>query len=137
MHAWLQYYYCFNNHFQFSAPVLNSTVTITTAEYSKNGTLIQLSWMKSAPSASVYHVEVLGADPMQNPMASNYHQVSTSNTSIQLWLEYTEEFNVTILASNCVGNSTPVETTYRTGALDSACIMNSYSIEIQNERSRA
>ena len=101
-----------------TAPFLNSTMTITTAEHSENGTLIQLSWIESAATA-LYHVEVLPADPRQTQslMSNDYHDVTTSNTSLQLWLKYNEEFNITILASNCAGNSTPIESTYKTGKL--------------------
>ena len=39
----------------------------------------------------------------------------TSNTTIQFPFQYNQEYNVSVMASNCAGNSTPVEINIRIG----------------------
>ena len=39
----------------------------------------------------------------------------TSNTSIPLALHYDRDYNISVVASNCVGNSTPAEIHIRLG----------------------
>ena len=44
--------------------------------------------------------------------------VITFNTSIQLPLQYNKGYNVSVMASNCAGNSTPAEISMRVGKYD-------------------
>ena len=46
--------------------------------------------------------------------------ITLTNTSIQLPLKYNHDYNVSVTASNCAGNSTPVEISVRVGK----CIAN-------------
>ena len=39
----------------------------------------------------------------------------TPNTTIQLPLQYNQDYNISVMASNCAGNSTPVEISIRVG----------------------
>ena len=39
----------------------------------------------------------------------------TPNTTIQLPLKYNQDYNVSVMASNCAGNSTPAEIGIRIG----------------------
>ena len=39
----------------------------------------------------------------------------TSNTTIHLPLEHNQDYNVSVMASNCAGNSTPAEISVRVG----------------------
>ena len=43
---------------------------------------------------------------------------TTSNTSVQLPLQYNQEYNITVIANNCAGNSTPTEMSMRIGKHD-------------------
>ena len=51
----------------------------------------------------------------------------TSNTTIHLPLQYNQDYNVSVMASNCAGNSTPVDISVRVGTVvvnvDSAIII--------------
>ena len=40
---------------------------------------------------------------------------TTFNTSIQLPLQYNQEYNISVIANNCAGNSTPAEMNLRIG----------------------
>ena len=48
-----------------------------------------------------------------------------SNTSIQLFILHNQEYNISVVASNCAGNSTPAETTLRIG--------NCYMVTVGND----
>ena len=41
--------------------------------------------------------------------------LTTSNTTIKVPLHYNQEYNVTVIANNCAGNSTPAEMSMRVG----------------------
>jgi hypothetical protein len=39
----------------------------------------------------------------------------TSNTTVHLPLQYNQDYNVSVMASNCAGNSTPAKISIRVG----------------------
>ena len=39
----------------------------------------------------------------------------TSNTTIHLPLQYNQDYNISVMASNCAGNSTPADISVRVG----------------------
>ena len=41
----------------------------------------------------------------------------TSNTTIHLPLQYNQDYNVSVMASNCAGNNIPAEISVRVGKL--------------------
>ena len=45
----------------------------------------------------------------------------TSNTTIRLPLQHNQDYNVSVMASNCAGNSTPAEISMRIGKKISCC----------------
>ena len=65
-----------------------------------------------------------------SPLIDNNESGSTfitSNTTIHLPLQYNQDYNVSVVASNCAGKSTPVDISVRVGTVvvnvDSAIII--------------
>ena len=81
---------------------------------SKNGTVVTLEWLPAASDATL--VSDLTYTVVAFPsVVSLTSMLTTSNTSIQLFILYNQEYNITVVASNCVGNSTPAKTTLTVG----------------------
>ena len=57
---------------------------------------------------------IISVSPLINDNESE-STLMTSNTTIQLPLEYNQDYNITVMASNCAGNSTPAEISVRIG----------------------
>ena len=70
----------------------------------QNGTGIRLQWNSSA--SDVLNIKyIISITPLLN-MSSIF---TTLNDSIYLPLLAEQEYNVSVVASNCAGNSTPIE----------------------------
>ena len=48
--------------------------------------------------------------------------LTTSNTTIKVPLHYNQEYNVTVIANNCAGNSTSAEMSMRVGKYTCNCL---------------
>ena len=57
---------------------------------------------------------IISVSPLINDSKSESIFI-TSNTTIQLPLQYNRDYNVSVMASNCAGSSTPVEISVRVG----------------------
>jgi hypothetical protein len=98
-----------------ASPVfLNHSLMVTNG--STNGTAVMLEWLSAASDATVTMVSDLTYTVLiYPPMISPKSLFTTSNTSIQLFILYNQEYNITVVASNCAGNSTSAITTLRIG----------------------
>lgn len=64
---------------------------------------------------------IISISPLINDNESEF-TLMTTNTTIQLPLQHNQDYNISVMASNCVGNSTPAEISMRVGkALAIAC----------------
>ena len=77
--------------------------------------LMKIKWN---PVSEVDHYIISISPPIENGTI-----VTTSNTTIQLPLVYNKGYNVSVMASNCAGNSTQVGINIRIGNVktESAC----------------
>ena len=50
-----------------------------------------------------------------SPPTGETSTLITSNTSIEVPLHYNQDYNISVIAMNCAGNSTPVKTNIRRG----------------------
>ena len=57
---------------------------------------------------------IINLSPLINDSESVFTFI-TSNTTIHLPLQYNQDYNVSVVASNCAGNSTPAEISMRVG----------------------
>jgi CCR4-NOT transcriptional regulation complex NOT5 subunit len=74
--------------------------------------LMKIQW--NAAALADHYIITLSSVNNDNESAST---VVTSNTTIHLPLQYNQDYNVSVMASNCAGNSTPVEISVRVGKL--------------------
>ena len=72
--------------------------------------LMRVHW-KAAALADHY---VISLSPLINDNESELTFI-TSNTTIDLPLQHNQDYNVSVMASNCAGNSTPVKIGVRVG----------------------
>ena len=74
--------------------------------------LMEVHW-NAAALADHY---IISLSPLTN---DNYNESKstfiTSSTTIHLPLQYNQDYNVSVMASNCAGNSTPAKITVRVG----------------------
>ena len=84
------------------ADVLNVTL-----EWNNKSDPMHPGW---ASEISNYTITVYPSEEA-NPWSIFY----TNNTSIPLALHYDQDYNISVMASNCVGNSTPAEIYIRLG----------------------
>ena len=49
------------------------------------------------------------------PLLNSESTFTTTNTTFQLSMSYNEDYNISVFASNCAGNSTPVITSVYAG----------------------
>jgi hypothetical protein len=80
----------------------------------KNGTAVVLEWLPTASDTSLVS-ELTYIIVVFLSVVSPTSVFTTFNTSIQLFILYDQEYNITIVARNCAGNSTPAKTTLRIG----------------------
>ena len=74
-----------------------------------HGVAIMLGWTSSNASvADSYIVNI-------SPPIESVSTFTTPNTSIQLFIQYNEEYNISVVATNCAGNSTPTHTNVKIG----------------------
>ena len=72
-----------------------------------NNSMIRISW-NLVDTADNYIISI-------SPSVESGSTFTTSNTSIQLPLIYNTVYNISVVASNCAGNSTPTYITITTG----------------------
>ena len=72
-----------------------------------NTTLIRIQW-GSIDSAEHYQIDV-------SPTVMSASTSISKNTSILLALLVNREYNITVVASNCAGNSTPARISIKIG----------------------
>ena len=53
-----------------------------------------------------------------SPPIASVSTFTTANTSIQLFILYNQDYNVSVVATNCAGNSTPTETNVKFGKMN-------------------
>ena len=63
---------------------------------------VPLEWDSNVNLATTFIVEIMSIELGESPM---YY--ITPNTTLQLPVVYNQEYTVTVLANNCIGNSTP------------------------------
>lgn len=97
---------------KYTEPLASPTITnesITIVSGDSHGIAIGLEWTSS--DATIVDSYVINVSP---PIAS-VSTFTTVNTSIQLFILYNQEYNISVLATNCAGNSTPTETDVKIG----------------------
>ena len=74
--------------------------------------LMKVQW--NSVTMAEHYIIGISPDPLisYNESASTF---ITSNTAIHLPLQYNQDYNVSVMASNCAGNSTPAEIHVRVG----------------------
>ena len=78
-----------------------------------HGVAIMLEWTSSNASvADSYIVNI-------SPPIESVSTFTTANTSIQLFIQYNQEYNISVVATNCAGpgNSTPTHTDVKIGKI--------------------
>lgn len=93
-----------------SPVILNHS--LIAANGSENGTAVTLEWISN--DAALVH-DVAYTVTVFYSAASPMSVFTDSNTSIQLFIRYNKEYNISVVASNCAGNSTPAKATLRIG----------------------
>ena len=64
-----------------------------------------------------------------SPLINDESTFITSNTTINLPLRHNQDYNISVMASNCAGNSTPAEISARVGK-------HYYSLTVYNNMHR-
>ena len=72
-----------------------------------NTTVVMLQW-NIVESSDRYIITI-------TPSVQTNSTFTTGNTSIQLHFLYNQEYSISVIASNCAGNSTPTHITIRIG----------------------
>ena len=74
-----------------------------------HGIAISLEWIPTDDTmVESYVINV-------SPSIASMSTFTTSNTSIQLFILYNQEYNISVVATNCAGNSTPTGTDIKIG----------------------
>ena len=84
----------------------------STSQMSFTPDLMKVQW-NTAALADHY---IIYLSPLINDNESESIFI-TSNTTIHLPLQYNQDYNVSVMASNCAGNSTPAVISVRVGKL--------------------
>ena len=72
--------------------------------------LMKIQW-NPAPLADHYIIDVFPLINDNKPEST----FTTPNTTIHLPLQHSQDYNISVMASNCAGNSTPAEISVRVG----------------------
>ena len=91
-------------YYSTDPPLAPSGVMITHGHYSKTGPSIYITWIASR-WADNYTIEVT---PPVQIMPGQMSQYFTTNTSLQLMLEYNVSYSINITALNCVGSNSTI-----------------------------
>jgi hypothetical protein len=75
--------------------------------------LMKVQW-NAAALADHYIINIIFLSPLIN-VNESISTFVTSNTTIHLPLQYNQDYNVSVMASNCAGNSTLAEISMRVG----------------------
>ena len=70
---------------------------------------VRLQWNCSDVTANRFMIFIT------TPVHAGSELFTTSNTSIYLPVIYNQDYDVSVVASNCAGNSTPAEISFRIG----------------------
>ena len=93
-----------------AAPILNPNVTLMINEYQISWIVLQISWQKHIFSTQYFvHVYSSSINDVGSRTASTY------NNSVSLLLPYDSDYNITLVARNCMGSSVPVSTLFTVG----------------------
>ena len=74
----------------------------TKSNASATASFVSLEWEPNVNLATTFIVEIMSIELGESP---KYY--ITPNTTLQLPVVYNQEYTVTVLANNCIGNSTP------------------------------
>ena len=91
-------------NFIISADPPNSPMNLKQAIQESSGDIVLL-WNSLTSDLVDYYIITV------SPLTDSESTFTTPNTSIQLPVLYNQEYNVSVVASNCAGNSTPAEIT--------------------------
>ena len=86
-------------------PEFNGSITVDELSNEDNCYSVNVSWKTIIPIIDEQYIIVI-TPPVES--GSNF---TTSNTSIILYVLYSQEYNISIVASNCAGSSARVTTT--------------------------
>ena len=89
------------------SPVIRNE-SITRGSGDDRGITIGLEWTSSDVTIDSYVVNV-------SPPIASVSTFTTSNISIQLFILYNQVYSISVVATNCAGNSTPTETDVKIG----------------------
>ena len=89
-------------YYSIDPPLAPSGVMTTHEQYSKTGASIYITWIASR-RADNYTIEV--TPPVQIMPGQMSQYFTTTNTSLQLMLEYNVNYSINITAQNCVGST--------------------------------
>ena len=89
-----------------AAPTLDRNVTLSIKDYEKQWIVLGMSWSKHTfpTQYSVYLRSI-----RESRMTSTY------NNSVTLLLSYNAEYNISLVARNCMGSSVPVSIPFTVG----------------------
>ena len=90
-----------------SPAIINRSLITTNSR--ENGLIVVIEWESS--DATMVDDYII----MISPPIASVSVLTTSNTSFQFFVLYNQECNVSVVANNCAGSSSPAETTLRIG----------------------
>ena len=89
--------------FMQAAPLLDPNVTLTINEYKITWIELQIKWRRHTfPTLYFVHVYSTSINNHESRMTSTY------NNSVTWLLPYNSEYNISLVARNCMGSSVPV-----------------------------
>ena len=91
-----------------ASPVISNESIVTGDSH---GVAIMLEWTSS--DASVVDRYIINISPPIESVSS----FTTANTSIQLFIQYNQDYNISVVATNCAGNSATTLTDVKIGKM--------------------
>ena len=85
------------------------TLTHDLIESHFNGTLVEIEW-NSVDEVEYYNINI-------SPPVDSKSTFTTPNNTIQLPVLYNQDYNISVVANNCAGNSAPAKINVRIGKL--------------------
>lgn len=70
---------------------------------------VVLKWMNQNLDAALNQNYIIAISQDPPPIADSGNIFNTTNTSVQLALLYNQDYNISVVARNCIGSSAPVE----------------------------
>jgi hypothetical protein len=108
-----------------ASPIITNESTVIG---DSRGITIMLEWTSRLSDASVVDTKSYIINVSPPIISDSVSTFTTANTSIQLFILYNQEYNVSIVATNCAGNSTPAETNIQIGKTH-ALVCSSISLD--------